>query len=141
MRIFLDANILFSAAKSNGAVRGLLHDLHANGHVLVADEYVATEARRNIAAKATGDALPYLQALLSQIEVTAVTQSTNATPIADWLPPKDRPVLLSAIACQCDALVTGDRTHFGAGYGKVFQGVTLYSPAQLAMHLWSEVGR
>ena len=37
------------------------------------------------------------------------------------------------MALKCDALVTGDRTHFGAGYGKVFDGVTIYSPAQLVL--------
>ena len=51
MRIFLDANVLFSAARSAGAIRQLVHALHAAGHTLVADEYVATEARRNVAAK------------------------------------------------------------------------------------------
>ena len=45
---------------------------------------------------------------------------------------KDRPVLLAAIALRCEALVTGDRTDFGAGFGKAFGGVTIYSPAQLA---------
>jgi hypothetical protein len=49
-----------------------------------------------------------------------------------WLPEKDRPVLLAAMALKCNALVTGDRTHFGPGYGKSFDGVTIYSPAQLA---------
>jgi hypothetical protein len=37
-------------------------------------------------------------------------------------------VLAAAIALGCDALVTGDRTHFGAGYGKRFAGVTIHSP-------------
>ena len=55
MRIFLDANVLFSAAQSAGAVRQLVHALQADGHALVADEYVATEARRNIAGKAKAD--------------------------------------------------------------------------------------
>ena len=52
MRIFLDANILFSAAKSVGALRQLLGQLLGQlnewGHKLVADDYVATEARRNL---------------------------------------------------------------------------------------------
>ncbi len=52
MRVFLDANVLFSAAQSAGAVRQLVHALQADGHALMADEYVATEARRNIAGKA-----------------------------------------------------------------------------------------
>jgi predicted nucleic acid-binding protein len=136
MRIFLDANVLFSAARSDGAIRQLLHDLHADGHALVADEYVATEARRNIDAKASGDARQYLHALLTQIEVSPVQYPAMAQPAVLWLPQKDRPVLIAAIALKCDALVTGDRTHFGPGYGKTFDGVTIYSPAQLALAIF-----
>lgn len=136
MRIFLDANVLFSAAKSAGAIRQLLHDLHADGLVLVADEYVATEARRNIDAKATSDAAQYLQALLTQIEVNPVQYPAMAQAAVLWLPEKDRPVLMAAMALRCDALVTGDRTHFGPGYGKTFSGVTIYSPTQLAQAIF-----
>jgi hypothetical protein len=49
-----------------------------------------------------------------------------------WLPEKDWPVLAAAIRLRCDALVTGDRTHFGAGYGRSFGGVTVDSPRSLA---------
>lgn len=132
MRIFLDANVLFSAARSAGAIRLLVRELHVAGHILVADEYVATEARRNISAKAGGKAVDYLQALLTQLEVNNVQYPTRVRAATIWLPEKDRPVLVAAIALKCDALVTGDRTHFGSGYGKVFDGVTIYSPAQLA---------
>lgn len=38
MRIFLDANVLFCAAQSAGAVRQLVRALQADGHALVADE-------------------------------------------------------------------------------------------------------
>ena len=54
MRIFLDANILFSAAKSDGAVRLLLNLLRKAGHECCVDGYVTEEARRNLAAKAPG---------------------------------------------------------------------------------------
>jgi hypothetical protein len=49
-----------------------------------------------------------------------------------WLPEKDRPVPAVAIALGCDALVTGDCTHFGTGYGRAFGGVTIHSPRSLA---------
>jgi hypothetical protein len=76
--------------------------------------------------------LPIRQALLAQIEVSPVQYTETARTLVDWLPEKDRPVLLAAMALKCDALMTGDRTHFGSGYGKTFGGVTIYSPAQLA---------
>ena len=133
MRIFLDANVLFSAAQSAGAIRELIRALQADGHALVTDEYVATEARRNIAGKAKADCQTYLQNLLSQIEISAAHFPANGHAVVQWLPEKDSPVLMAAIALRCDALVTGDRTHFGVGYGQTFDGVTIYAPAQLAM--------
>ena len=48
------------------------------------------------------------------------------------LPANDRPVLAAAIHLNCDALVAGDRTHFGALYGRTIHGVTIHSPRSLA---------
>lgn len=133
MRVFLDANILFSAAKSDGAVRALLRLLVARGHECVADAYVVAEARRNLAAKGP-EALQVLDALLPHLSVSAASAAGDPAPRAemDWLPEKDRPVLAAAIRLRCDALVTGDRSHFGAGYGRVFGGVAIHSPRSLA---------
>ena len=135
MRVFLDANILFSAGKSDGAIRQLLRHLTLAKHTLVADSYVQLEAQRNIAAKADAQAVRDLDALLSKVDISAVqfTQSSPALQAAAlWLPEKDRPVLLVAMVLACDVLVTGDSTHFGPGYGKRFEGVTVCSPRQLA---------
>ncbi len=52
MRIFLDANVLFSAAKSDGAVHQLLTLLEKLHHECCVDGYVFEEARRNLVAKA-----------------------------------------------------------------------------------------
>jgi len=139
MRIFVDANVLFSAARSAGAIRTLLQALQSEGHALAADAYVVAEARRNLDAKASADALVYLEHLLAQIAVRKVsyTDTAQGESLAHWLPEKDRPVLLAAMAMECDVLLTGDRTHFGTGYGKTFAGVTVYAPAQLARLLWA----
>lgn len=131
MRIFLDANILFSAAKSGGAVRRLLEWLMKAGHECWADGFVAEEARRNLAAKAP-DGLPVLEALLGRMQVASAQPSDVALEAALPLPEKDRPVLAAAIHQGCAALVTGDRTHFGALYGKTIRGVTIHSPRSLA---------
>lgn len=47
MRIFLDVNVLFSAARSDGAMREFLRLLLETGHELRADTYVVEEARRS----------------------------------------------------------------------------------------------
>ena len=131
MSIFLDANIIFSAAKSDGAVRELLSRLRASGHGLCADGYVLAEARRNLASK-DAEAMTALEVLLPHLDVVPF-QATQLPPDAvDLIPDKDRPVLAAAIHLRCDALVTGDRAHFGSLYGRTIAGVTIHSPRSLA---------
>ena len=131
MRIFLDANILFSAAKSDGAMRRLVTLLLDSGHECHVDGYVIEEARRNLIAKALGHeaALP---ALLRRMTIADVHPSGPVPATVGALPEKDRPVLAAAIRTRCDGLVTGDRTHFGRFYGKALGGVTIHSPRSLA---------
>ena len=131
MRVFLDANVLFSAAKSDGAVRALVRLLVDGGHECWVDDYVVTEARRNLGTKGA-ESMAAFEALLSYVKFGSMTRPLPNPTHLDWLPEKDRPVLSAAMRLQCDALVTGDRTHFGAGYGKVFGGVTIHSPRSMA---------
>jgi predicted nucleic acid-binding protein len=134
MRIFLDANILFSAAKSDGAIRKLIELLIKAGHECWADGFVAEEARRNLAAKAP-QALGRLESLLSRLHVAGAQPADAELDGELPLPEKDRPVLAAAIRHGCAALATGDRTHFGRLYGKTLHGVTIYSPRALAEKL------
>ena len=135
MRVFLDANILFSAAKSAGAVRELLRLALDSGHECWVDDYVIIEARRNLAAKVP-DALTAFEALLERLHISPAQAPGPELKLINWLPEKDRAVLAAAIRLRCDALVTGDRTHFGPGYGKVFVGVAIHSPRSFAERLF-----
>jgi len=130
MRIFLDANILFAACWSDGAVRRLLRELLAKDHTLLVDDYVLVEARRNLAAKSR-DGTRELDRLMRKLETVPFMLHLDPA-IEAALPEKDRPVLASAINVSCDALVTGDRRHFGRLYGRTIGGVTIYDPAALA---------
>src|SRR6266849_8043399 len=131
MRIFLDANVLFSATKSDGAVRRLLDLLIEAGHECWADGFVAEEARRNLAAKFP-DGLPVLETLLLRLHTGPVHTPDSALEDGLPLPEKDRPVLAAAIRHGCEALVTGDRAHFGRLYGKAIHGVTIHTPRSIA---------
>ena len=131
MRIFLDANILFSAAKSDGAVRRLLVILRRAGHECWADPYVVEEARRNLTLKLP-DSPESPESELRHLRIAPrhIVDAVMAAslPVAE----KDRPVLAAAIRLQCSAFLTGDRTHFGALFGKALHGVTIHSPASIA---------
>jgi len=131
MRIFLDANVLFSAAKSDGAVRQLLILLEKSGHELCVDGYVLEEGRRNLVAKAP-DRVVDLERLLTGMQMAVAQRSDAALEASLPLPAKDRPVLAAAIHQNCGALVTGDRAHFGPLYGRTIHGVTIHSPRSLA---------
>ena len=130
MRIFLDANILFCAAGSAGAVRRFVLQLRDAGHVLCVDAYVIEEARRNLAAKRDGGEAA-LAALLKRLKTVPAQPYGAAVDALTFLPEKDRPVLAAAIRASCDALVTGDLAHFGSRYGKSVQGVKIHSPRSL----------
>lgn len=134
MRIFLDANILFSAAKSDGAIRQLLGALSRSRHELVADGYVVEEARRNLATKAPDD-LHALEIVLRNVTLAPIAMIGSDAAGISALPEKDRPVLAAAIEHRCDFLVTGDRSHFGPLYGRTIGGVRIIAPADLAKQL------
>ena len=132
MRVFLDANILFSAARSNGAINQLLRLLAQSGHACCVDSYVIEEGRRNLAIKAP-ERISALEHLLRRMEQATVMHGVDDELEASLpLAAKDRPVLAAAIQQQCDALMTGDRMHFGALYGHTIHGVAIHSPRSLA---------
>lgn len=131
MRVYLDANVLYSAAATDGAIRRLLGDLAAAGHGLVADAYVWAEAERNLALHYP-DRRHHLETLRQVLEVHDHFAGAGNKLVAVPLPEKDLPVLASAVSLRCEALVTGDRTHFGEPYGKQVSGVTILSPRGIA---------
>lgn len=132
-RIFLDANILLSAAKSDGSIHSLVVRLLDAGHECWVDGYVIDEARRNISAKASAREQA-LEALLSRVHPAATSPAILGARLAG-LPEKDRPVLAAALSCEI--LVTGDRMHFGKFTGRLVHGVRIHSPRSLYDQLFS----
>ncbi|MFM7245790.1 MAG: PIN domain-containing protein [Planctomycetaceae bacterium] len=130
MRLFLDANVLFSAAKSDGAVRRLVEALVVAGHECWVDGFVVEEARRNLAAK-DSDREQHLAALVGRLHVASAASVINDVPAIRQIAEKDQPVVAAAIRMRCEALVTGDKTHFGRFYGRSIGPVTIHSPASI----------
>lgn len=124
-RVFLDANVLFSAAYESRRKIGRLWKL--SNVELVTSAYAAAEALRNISRKRP-DRLSALSRLMSTIGLTPEAISLEM-PSGVSLPSKDVPILLAAIAARATHLLTGDH-HFGPYFGRSIGGVKILTPAQ-----------
>jgi predicted nucleic acid-binding protein len=122
-RLFLDANILFSAAyRPEAGLRRLwaLADV-----VLLSSVYALEEARVNLPELVQRTRLAELTQRLQLV----VSASIRPLPTNIHLPPKDQPILLAAITARATHLLTGDVRDFGPYYGQTVEGVLIVPPA------------
>jgi len=126
MKVFLDANILFSASLSHSRMRAFLDVLLDQADCLT-NQYAIEEARRNLAAKFPAG-VKALERLVKQCEIVSVL----TTDLKVELPLKDQPILGGAIAGDATHLLTGDERDFGKFWGKTIQGVKIVPPRMLA---------
>lgn len=123
-KIFLDANVLFSAAYRS---RSGLHRLWQLDDVeLITSEYAVEEARRNLSGEASRKRLT---SLLQSVQVlTRIPLAVS--PLEIELPDKDQPILLASIQAGATHLLTGDKQHFGAHFGRRIHGVLILPPSE-----------
>lgn len=122
-RIFLDANVLFSAAYREDS--GLRRIWELSGIALVTSTYAVEEARRNLGI---GDRRSRLDALLVSVQQMPEVAEMELPPTVE-LPDKDRPILLAAIRAGATHLLTGDVRHFGRYFGEIVGGVRILPPS------------
>ncbi len=123
-RVFLDANVLFSAAYH--AASGLRRLWALPDVTLLTSPYASAEARRNLA---TAEQRADLTALLAALTVLPDMAEPFPLPPTITLAAKDRPILGAAIHAQATHLLTGDVTHFGPLYAQTIAGVLILRPA------------
>lgn len=121
-RLFLDANILFSAAYS--ADSPLLELWRLEKVLLFSSACALEEARRNLALLRP-DRLSNLQQLTAKVQLADAPPVAAAPSEARALPQKDLPILLAAIEAGATHLLTADKRHFGALRGKSVEGVLI----------------
>jgi predicted nucleic acid-binding protein len=134
VRVFLDANVLFSASKAGSNSAALIAWL-VQENTAVSSDLAVEEARRNLTLK-RADWLPAFDALLARLEIAPST--LFALPVT--LAAKDAPLLCAAIRSRCQLFVTGDRRDFGHVMGRTFQGVEVVTPLRLAQVLAARSG-
>ena len=123
LRVFLDANVLFSAVyrPPNTFERFWL----VPGLDLLTSPYVIDEVSR------------HFRGAEDRARLWRLLYATHLVPNGDEielprdirLVPKDVPILQAAIAGKADILVTGDETHFLHLFGTSVQGVLIEKPS------------
>jgi predicted nucleic acid-binding protein len=110
MRLFLDANILFTAAHNPGGKAALVIELGIQGHRgLFSSPYAMEEARRNLERK-----FPHTLDILTSLQrgIRLVKHQEGLTSL-DGLAQKDQPIFQAALASRATHLLTGDLKDFG----------------------------
>jgi predicted nucleic acid-binding protein len=128
MRVFLDANELFSASLFARGNAPLLVEIgRAGGCRLLTSPMTLQEAGRNPARKAPQalDRFKHVQAVIELV----LDASADLLLWAQGLPVKDAPILAAAVLARADLLVMGDRRHFGPLFGRTLQGVRVLALA------------
>lgn len=132
-RVFIDANVLFSAAyRVDASIRTLWN---LRGAMLVTSNYAIEEVRRNLdTSRRRSD----LESLLKNVKTIADVVPGKPLPLPEpGLPDKDLSILLAAINAEATHLLTGDFKHFGPHYGRTTGGVRILTPAEY-LHFYNK---
>jgi len=122
-RLFLDANVLFSAAhRANAGVARLWEIPDVS---LLTSTYAVEEARRNLSEP---EQLKRLTSLLEPMEIGEALMLPPSLREGIELAEEDWPILGGAKKAGATHLVTGDLKHFGRYLGRTLLGVEIQRP-------------
>ena len=110
MLLFLDANVLFTAAHNIKGKAALVIALGSEGLLqLATSRYAREEASRNLERKF----LNCLPGFEHQQQTILLVPDQPSLPCPAELVEKDRPIYRAALGCKADVLLTGDLRDFG----------------------------
>lgn len=124
--VFLDANILFSAAYQ--LANPLLTLWQLPQTVLLCSPIAVVEAETALGQKRPAR-LPDLAPLLAGLTMVLDPAPGQTLPPGIALPAKDEPILLAAIDAKATHFLTGDARHFGPYFGQTISGVLILRPS------------
>jgi len=120
--LFLDANVLFSAAYRANA--GLVQFWRLKDTTLCSSRYALEEARINLVENTQQRRLVKLAR-----HVHLFDAAPRELPAGLSLPEKDVPIFLAAMEARATHLITGDIRHFGLYFSKQIVGILVLPPA------------
>jgi predicted nucleic acid-binding protein len=110
LRVFLDANVLFTAAHNPDGKAALVIKLARRGYwEATTSTFAVEEARRNLERKFP-ERLAIFERLLDGLTTARISGKGRCT-LA--LPEKDQPIFVAAREVAATHLLTGDIRHFG----------------------------
>ncbi|MGO9640472.1 MAG: putative toxin-antitoxin system toxin component, PIN family [Candidatus Acidiferrales bacterium] len=121
-RLFLDANILFSAAYRPNA--GLLQFWKLENVILCSSHGALEEARFNLSEESQRRRLERLAKSIQMFDA-----APRELPSGVSLPDKAVPILLAAMEARATHLITGDLRHFGPYFEQTIEGILVLPPA------------
>jgi predicted nucleic acid-binding protein len=133
-RLFLDANVLFSAAYKIDA--RLLPLWKVKNVILCSSHYALAEARINLQDDDQRTRLAKLSGSLHLFEA-----GPGPLPPEIVLPEKDVAIFLAAIQARATHLLTGDVRHFRAYFGKKIVGIAIMRPGEYLRRLTGDQNR
>lgn len=133
-RLFLDANVLFTAAHNPDGKASLIISFGIKGAWEVyTSGFAVEEARRNLGVK-----YPSAEKIFNElISAITIVSESPAAPYPPILQEKDRPIFQAAYACRASHLITGDIAHFGELMSKPEEttGIIILTPAMFLSSL------
>lgn len=134
MKLFLDTSVLLAGAGSaKGASRFVVERARACDWELLTAEYCVEEAKRNVAklgARAGGALVSVFLPKLLVAPTELIFDKILVFPKA-----KDRPVLLSALGCRADFMLTLDEADFQGVIGDRVYDPEIRSPGQFLLEM------
>ncbi len=124
MKLFLDANVIFSASLPKpGMAKALLYEAARCGVMCVSSSRALAEARRNLLSKAPHAMEGYAQMAARIVEVAEPAQAAIDAALDAGVVAKDAPIFAAALHTAANLFVTGDLCHFGHLCGNRVAGV------------------
>ena len=134
MRLFLDANVLFTATHNPEGKAALVIELGGQGYWgLFSSPYAIEEARRNLERKFP----PSLDRLNTLQQHIQLVEHRASLPFPEGLVQKDQPIFQAALACQATHRLTGDLKDFGPFMNQPENtfGICILTVAEFLSHL------
>jgi len=115
IKVFLDANVIFSAAYSLSGGSAQIIELGKKGKLSVTSSRLAVkEAERNLREKGNEQQLDYFYRIFEDVDIDLVKVDRKAAKMefGNLVGEKDAPILSAAIRSGAKFLVTLDKKHF-----------------------------